>query len=260
MKRLVMSNTGPNGTLDTDNLQCAVLQYHNCPDHQTKLSPAMTVFGRPVKDFIPILPGRYKPHPTWQDILATREEALRNYHMHCKERLSVYTRRLPPLAVGDYVRVQNQVGPNPTRWDKTGVVIEVKQYNQHNIRMDGSGRITLRNRKFLHKFSPANPRPPKQNINEDLPQKPGKEPIQTTREFYNEAIPTANNTDEHDSPATENQMTETQDIPNATITTNVPASTTPDQQRQSTSPPNKNKMTPLALRHFMDLNKKGLKE
>ena len=51
----------------------------------------MAVFGRPVKDFLQILPGCHKPHPTWQDILATREEALRNRHMRCKERLCVHS-------------------------------------------------------------------------------------------------------------------------------------------------------------------------
>jgi len=71
VKRLIMSNIGPHGTLDTDEVQRAILQYRNCPNPQTKLSPAMCIFGRPVKDFIPILPGCYKHHPTWQDTLAT---------------------------------------------------------------------------------------------------------------------------------------------------------------------------------------------
>ena len=37
------------------------------PDPSTKLSPAQCVFGCPIKDFIPILPSRYQPHPTWRD-------------------------------------------------------------------------------------------------------------------------------------------------------------------------------------------------
>ena len=52
------------------------------------------------------------------------------------------------IHVGDHVRIQNQVGNHPNKWDKTGVVIEVHQYHQYVIRVDGSGRITLRNRKF----------------------------------------------------------------------------------------------------------------
>ncbi|XP_034027340.1 GRIP1-associated protein 1 [Thalassophryne amazonica] len=31
--------------------------------------------------------------------------------------------------VSDHVRIQNQTGPHPTKWDKTGIVIEVRQFN-----------------------------------------------------------------------------------------------------------------------------------
>ena len=66
-----------------------------------------------------------------------------------------HTRFLPPLPVADHVKLQNQMGNHPKRWDKTGVVIEVRQYHQYVIRMDGSGRITTRNRKFLRKYTPV---------------------------------------------------------------------------------------------------------
>ena len=58
---MIAENTGPNGNLDTDAFQRAILQYRNCPDPDTKLSPAMCLFGRPIKDIIPILPGKYLP-------------------------------------------------------------------------------------------------------------------------------------------------------------------------------------------------------
>ena len=82
----------------------------NTPDAGTKLSPAMCLFGRPIKDFIPILPGRYKPHDTWRETLASHEEALRNRQMKSHERWSEHTKQLPPLRVGDFVRIQNQIG------------------------------------------------------------------------------------------------------------------------------------------------------
>ena len=125
-----------------------------------QLSPAQCVFGRPIKDFIPILPGRYQLHPPWSDTLATREEALRNRHMKAAERWSEHTKRLPPLAVGDHVRIQNQTGPYPTKWDKTGIVIEVRQFDQYVIRIDGSSRMTTRNRKLMRKYLPVQTMPP----------------------------------------------------------------------------------------------------
>ena len=69
--------------------------------------------------------------------------------MKTAERWMEHTRRVLPLTVGDHVRIQNQVGPHPMKWDKTGLVIEVRQFDQYVIRVDGSGRATTRNRKFL---------------------------------------------------------------------------------------------------------------
>ena len=80
-KRMIMDNTYARGRLDTDKFQRAMLIYRNTPDHTTKLSRAQCVFGRPIKDLIPILPGRYQPHGTWRDTLDARETALRNRHM-----------------------------------------------------------------------------------------------------------------------------------------------------------------------------------
>ena len=60
--------------------------------------------------------------------------------------------RLQPLKVGERVFIENQTGNHPLRWDRTGLVIEVKQFDQYAVRVDGSGRVTLRNGKFLRKF------------------------------------------------------------------------------------------------------------
>ena len=67
------------------------------------------------------------------------------------ERLDRDCRVLPKLSVGDSVLVQNQVGNHPSRWDNTGIIVEVKEYI---VRVDGSGWMTLRNRKYLKMITP----------------------------------------------------------------------------------------------------------
>ena len=123
-------------------------QCYNTETHQTRrpnFPQPSALYGRPISDFIPIHPGRYQPHPTWRETLTTREEVLRNRHIKTAEHLSEHTRHLTPLVIRDHVRIQNQAGPQPTKWDKTGIAIEVRQFDQYVVRVDGSGQATLRN-------------------------------------------------------------------------------------------------------------------
>lgn len=71
------------------------------------------------------------------------------------ERLSAHTRALLQVEDGDYVHIQNQIGPHPTKWDKAGMIIEVRQFDQYVVRVDGSGRVTPRNRKLVRRYIPV---------------------------------------------------------------------------------------------------------
>lgn len=154
VKRIIVENCTTGGSLDTDRFQQAMSSYQNNVDRFTKMSPAMVVFGRQITELIPVLPGRYSPHQTWKELLDHTNKALAKRHNAGKEQWSEHVRDLPQLKVGNHVYVQNQVGNNPRRWERTGVVVEVRQHDQYSIKMDGSGRATLRNRKFLRKFTP----------------------------------------------------------------------------------------------------------
>ena len=92
--------------------------------------------------------------------------------MTTAERLEQHTRRLPPLRFGDQVRIQNQTGPHPNKWEKTGSVIEVRQHDQYVVRIDGSRRVTLRNRKFLRRYIPVHTAPKYPNISIPAPMPP----------------------------------------------------------------------------------------
>lgn len=104
----------------------------------------------------PIHSGKYQPHATWQKTLLLQEEVLRYCHMRTTERLSQSTRMLPSLVFGNCVRIQNQnqMGPNLTKWDMTGIVVEVCQFDPYVLQVDGSGCVMLGNGKFLRKYVP----------------------------------------------------------------------------------------------------------
>ena len=123
-------------------------------DPVTKFSSAMAVFGRQVRDGLPVLPGRYNPHNTWKELLEHREKALAKRHVAHHKAWSEHTKKLPTLGVGTRVFIQTQIGNNPRRWERTGTVVEVKDHDQNNVKVDDTGKLTLRNRRFLRQFSP----------------------------------------------------------------------------------------------------------
>ena len=160
IKRIIADNCGPSGTLDVDSYHRAILSYRNTPDPYTKVSPAMAIFGRQVRDGLPVSPGHYNPHNTWRELLDHREHAMARRHNAGREQWEAHTKDLVKLEKGDNVFLQNLVGNHPRRWERTGKVLECKEFDQYLIKVDGTGRTTLRNRKHLRKFQPIPSRYP----------------------------------------------------------------------------------------------------
>ena len=149
MKRLIRDNLGPSGSLDTVAFGRALLMYRNTPDRDTGKSPAQVIFGRQLRDFIPVVKKKYEPREEWLLTREQREQALMKRHLIKGEELSRGTRQMTPLEVGNVVQIQNQTGPHKLKWDKSGVVVECLGNSQYKVKVDGSGRITLRNRIYL---------------------------------------------------------------------------------------------------------------
>ena len=153
-KRLIMDNVGPGGSLKTDKIARALLQHRNCPDPDTGLSPSQIVLGRVLRDHISFTPGFYSVHPHWRMQSNDREKALAKRHILKQEQLGP-GKKLENLAIGDCVWVQDQAAAKqPGKWTKTGVVTEVLGHDAFMVRIDGSRRVTKRNRKFLRKIVP----------------------------------------------------------------------------------------------------------
>ena len=157
MKRLLMSHLGSDGSIDTEAVAAGLLQYRNTPVESGGLSPSQIIFGRNLRDLLPVPPhtqvfDNEKVHPVWRDTWRCQEEALKLRFARQTENLNVHRRPLQPLLPGNLVLVQNQTGPHANKWNRTGVVVEAKPHEQYIVRMDGSGRVTLRNRRYLRRL------------------------------------------------------------------------------------------------------------
>jgi hypothetical protein len=71
-----------------------------------------------------------------------REQALAHRATNAEKQWSKNAKALPPLKVGDTVMVQNQVGNHPLRWDKRGTIIKCEGFDQYQLMLDGSRRLT----------------------------------------------------------------------------------------------------------------------
>ncbi|KAK2563731.1 Uncharacterized protein P5673_012717 [Acropora cervicornis] len=149
-KRLLMSNTCPTGSLDHDRFLCAMLQLRNTPDPDCNISPAQIVFGRPLRDTLSFVNRLEK-------FSNPNEGALRSRISRTTESLKEHSQPLRPLALGERVFIQNQQGTSPNKWDRSGIVVESSGHDQYRVKVDGSGRLTSRNRRFLRACTPANP-------------------------------------------------------------------------------------------------------
>ena len=157
MKRLIEDNIGPDGELDTDTFLRATLIKRNTPDPTSKLSPAEVVFGRKLRDTMPRINKDINifynddVRPSWTKAWEEKEMALRTRYQGCMKRLFEHSKNLPCLETGDRVSLQNQTGNKPAKWDRTGTIVEVRDFDKYVIKVDGSGRLTLRNRRYLRK-------------------------------------------------------------------------------------------------------------
>ena len=188
-KRIVMDNSKLDGSPDWDRIRRALMQHRNTPDTEFGLSPSQLVYGRPIRDFLPIRPGEFSPSEVWVDCREKRELAMRKRILRGAERWSEHTRDLPPLTPGSRVLIQNQYGAGKVakKWDKSGLILEDLGFNKYSVKVDGSGRITQRNRQFLKKFTPVTPTLPGPNPNSSyfepqvnpIPHQPVVNPINT---------------------------------------------------------------------------------
>ena len=154
VKRMLRENIGTDGSLETDRFARALLSYRNTPGKETGLSPAQMLFGRRLRDHLPTMREELQQRREWLCTKEQREKALSEKYGKIEHDRKQHTKELGAIEIGSSVQVQNQRGNEPLRWEKSGVVVESMGNNQYAVKMDGSGRVTLRNRRFLRPIIP----------------------------------------------------------------------------------------------------------
>ncbi len=178
-KKIPLDNVLPNGTIDNNKVARAILQYRNTPLPDLKLSPAQILFHRQLRDHIPTHPSHYQLHSSWVIDARQREEAFSKRNHVISEKYNSHAKKLPSLSVGTNVVIQNRSKKHQRRWIRSGVIVETPPNRQYRVRTNGSGRVTLQNRRFLRPATFLSPTvlPTPTNL---LPASPSTSPLETT--------------------------------------------------------------------------------
>ena len=152
-KRILLDNLNKDGSLDNDKVVAALLQYKNTPLPDIELSPAQILFHRELRDSVPSHRDNYHLHKEWVIAAEERASVFAKRNKAIEQRYNQHTRRLPELSVHTHVLIQTA----RNKWRKQGVIVEKLPHRQYRIKVLGSNRITLRNRRFIKPCSAVAP-------------------------------------------------------------------------------------------------------
>merc|ERR1711867_244934 len=156
-KCLIEGNLEAKGELETERFSRALLEHRNTPDPLTGLSPAMVVYGRKLRGFLPDNSQKVT-NSEWRIDMETWEKAFAKSHSTMAERLERNTRKLQGLPYGTEVAIQDPgTGGKAGRWTKSGTVVESLPNDSYLVRVHGSRALTQRNRIHIRKILPMVP-------------------------------------------------------------------------------------------------------
>ena len=145
---------GEGGRLNDDKAARAILEYRNTPIRETERSPSMMLYARRMRDMFQIKDTidetRYDIHKDFILASEDRERAYLEKTIREGKRWAEHTTNQKPLTPGQPVLLQSMKGNDKGQWTSSGTVWTANpDISQYNIKMDGSGRLVLRNRTNL---------------------------------------------------------------------------------------------------------------
>ena len=161
----------------------ALLQYRNTRARKDGKSPAQKLFGRPMQDTLPAHCRSFAPE--WQRSTIEVEQAAANTLAYSESYYNAHAQHLPDIKLGANVALQN---PRTKLWDIYGRVVNISPYRRYSVKTQ-SGRILVRNRRFLRHRTPA-------SVCASVPS-----PAQSDISQHPKEVPTNNHEKTPDSPA-----------------------------------------------------------
>ena len=148
MKRIIRISW--NGqSLNQDKFCRALLQYRNTPSRKDSLSPAQKLYGGPVQDIIPAHHRSFSEE--WQHKAEAAEHQAQQTLKSSEEYYNQHAHTLQEIQIGSNVAIHN----NRTKlWDIYGIVIYISPHRRYHVKTL-SGRVLVRNRRFLRRRVPA---------------------------------------------------------------------------------------------------------
>ena len=135
--------------LDEDKLTRGLLQYRNTPSRKDGKSPAQKLYGKPIQDTLPA--HRRSFAVEWQLQSEDADKKLEDTKTAVEQSYNQHARPLPDINVGTKVAIQDQC---TKRWDIYGTVTDIGPHRRYFIKTL-SGRVLVRNRRFLRKRLPV---------------------------------------------------------------------------------------------------------
>ena len=159
-KRLLRSNVVGAGSLNNDRFMRAMIALRNTPDPDCNVSPSQILYGKPLRDNLTFIHrlrkySRRSMSNFWQKAWRSKERALWKRFARNSTDVDRRSRPLQPFIVGDKCLIQNGHGNHPKKWGLSGEIMEVLPHHKYRIKVDGSRRLTIRNRRFLKPYSPS---------------------------------------------------------------------------------------------------------
>ena len=148
MKKLIATSWDTR-TLNEDKLCHAILQYRNTPSRRDGLSPAQKLYGRPIQD---TLPAHRRSFATeWQRSAQEADQQAAHTLQQSESYYNEHTQSLPDMQIGSTVALQN---PCTKLWDIYGTIVDIGPHRRYHVKTH-SGRVLVRNRRFLRHRLPT---------------------------------------------------------------------------------------------------------